>query len=153
MSARKQSRPWWSLWNVFCGKNTYTYKTVHPFRSSCSDPTSDWLKWTFRKSLLISLHFLKMLVFMLLTGIINFKCHFKTFEEWSYSQQQCAYCWEKGKKVKSLSRVWLFATPWTVACQVLPSMAFSRQEYWSGLPFPSPGDLPNPGIEPGCPTL
>ena len=40
-----------------------------------------------------------------------------------------------------------------VACQVLPSMGFSRQEYWSGLPFPSPGDLPNPEIEPGYPAL
>ena len=40
-------------------------------------------------------------------------------------------------------------TPWTVAYQAPPSMGFSRQEYWSGLPFPSPGDLPNPGIEPG----
>ena len=56
--------------------------------------------------------------------------------------------------VKSHSRVWLFATPWTIAYQATPSMGFSRQEYWSGLPFPSPGDLlPNPGIEPGCPTL
>ena len=50
-------------------------------------------------------------------------------------------------KVKSLSRVRLFATPWTVAHQAPPSMGFSRQEYWSGIPFPSPGDLPNPGIE------
>ena len=41
------------------------------------------------------------------------------------------------------------ATPWTIACQAPLSMGFSRQEYWSGLPFPSPGDLPNPGIEPG----
>ena len=40
-----------------------------------------------------------------------------------------------------------------VACQVPVSMEFSKQEYWSGLPFPSPGDLPNPGIEPGSPTL
>ena len=56
-------------------------------------------------------------------------------------------------KVKSLSRVGLFATPWTVAYQVPPSRRFSRQECWSGLPFPSPGDLPNPGIEPGSPTL
>ena len=55
-------------------------------------------------------------------------------------------------KVKSLSCVRLFATPWTVAYQVPPSMGFSRQEYWSGLPFPSPGDLPDPGIEPGSPT-
>ena len=53
------------------------------------------------------------------------------------------------EEVKSLSRVQLFATPWTVAYQAPPSMGFSRQKYWSGLPFPSPGDLPNPGIEPG----
>ena len=54
---------------------------------------------------------------------------------------------------KMLSRVQLFATPWTVAHQAPPSMEFSRQEYWSGLPFPSPGDLPNPGIEAESPTL
>ena len=43
--------------------------------------------------------------------------------------------------------------PWTVAHQARPSMGFSRQEHWSGLPFPSPGDLPDPGIEPRSPTL
>ena len=58
---------------------------------------------------------------------------------------------EKWKvKVKSLSHVWLFATPWTVVYQAPLSMKFSRQEYWSWLPFPSPGDLPDPGIEPSC---
>ena len=46
--------------------------------------------------------------------------------------------------MKLLSCVWLFATPWTVAYQAPPSMGFSRQEYWSGVPLPSPGDLPNP---------
>ena len=51
-------------------------------------------------------------------------------------------------KVKSLSRVRLFAIPWTVVYQASLSMGFSRQEYWSGLSFPSPGDLPDPGIEP-----
>ena len=56
-------------------------------------------------------------------------------------------------KVTSLSLVRLFGTPWTVAHQGLLSMGFSRQEYWSGLPFPSPKDLPNPGIEPGSPAL
>ena len=56
-------------------------------------------------------------------------------------------------KVKSLSHVRLFATPWTVANQAPLSMGFSRQEYWSGLLFPSPGDLPDPGIEPGSPVL
>ena len=59
----------------------------------------------------------------------------------------------KRKKVKSFSHVQLFATPWTVAYQVPPSLEFSRQEYWSGLPFPYIGDLPNPGIEPGSPAL
>ena len=57
------------------------------------------------------------------------------------------------EKVKSLSHVRLFATPWTVARQAPPSMGFSRQEYWSGLPFPSPGDLPDPGIKPRSPAL
>ena len=55
--------------------------------------------------------------------------------------------------MKLLSRVQLFATPWTVAYQAPPSMGFSRQEYWSRLPFPSPRDLPTPGIEPQSPTL
>ena len=62
--------------------------------------------------------------------------------------------WQKVKvEVKSLSCVGLFVTTWTVAYQVPPSMGFSRQEYWSGLPFPSPGDLPEPGIEPRSPAF
>ena len=56
-------------------------------------------------------------------------------------------------KVKSFSRVRLFATPQTVAYQAPRSMGFSRQEHGSGLPFSSPGDLPDPGIEPGSPAL
>ena len=56
-------------------------------------------------------------------------------------------------KVKSLSSVRLFATPWTVAYHASSSMGFSRQEYWSKLPFPSAEDLPNPGIKPRSPTL
>ena len=56
-------------------------------------------------------------------------------------------------KVKSLSRVRLFATPWTVAYQTSPSMGLSRQEYWGALSFPSPGDLSDPGIEPRSPAL
>ena len=59
----------------------------------------------------------------------------------------------KLEKVKSLSHVRLFATPRAVAHQAPPSMGFSRQEYCSGLPFPSPGDLPDPGIEPRSPAL
>ena len=53
----------------------------------------------------------------------------------------------------SFHLVWVFPTPWTVAHQAPLSMGYSRQEYWSGLPFPPPGDLPNPGIKPMCPAL
>ena len=52
-----------------------------------------------------------------------------------------------------LSHVWLFVTPWTIARQATLSVGFPRQEYWSGLPFPSPGDLPDPGVEPVSPAL
>jgi len=61
----------------------------------------------------------------------------------AYSAKECT-----GHRVKSLSHARLFATPWTAARQAPLSLGFSRQEYWSGLPFPSPGDLPNSGIEP-----
>ena len=57
------------------------------------------------------------------------------------------------EKRKSLSHFRLFVTPWTVARQAPLSMEFSKQEYWSGLPYPSSGDLPEPGIEPGSPAL
>ena len=56
-------------------------------------------------------------------------------------------------KMKSLSHVQLFATPWTVDYQAPPAMGCSWQEYCNGLPFPSPGDLPDPGIEPGSPAF
>ena len=71
--------------------------------------------------------------------------HFKIFWFESFSKMKV--------KVKLLSLVRLFATPWTVAYQVPPSMGFSRQEYWRGLPFPSAGDLPNAGFEPRSPAL
>ena len=68
--------------------------------------------------------------------------------------------WDKDRKVlkvkvkvESLSCVRLFSTPWTVAYQAPLSIGFSRQDYWSGLPFPSPEGLPNPGTEPGSPAL
>ena len=65
------------------------------------------------------------------------------------------FCFLQKDESKSLvtSRVRLFMTPWTVAYQAPPSMGFSRKEYWSGLPFPSPEDLPDPGTEPGSLTL
>ena len=56
-------------------------------------------------------------------------------------------------RISRFSHVRLFVTPWTAAHQSPLSMGFSRQEYWSGLPFPSPGDLPDPGIEPVSPAL
>ena len=59
----------------------------------------------------------------------------------------------KCRDVKSFSFVRLFAIPWTVVYQASLSMGFSRQEYWSGLPFLSPGDLPDPGIEPRSPAF
>ena len=76
----------------------------------------------------------------------------------SYMEQPSGSKLEKGYNkaivnVKSLSCVQLFATPWTVDYQGPLSMGFFRQEYWSGLPFLSPGDLPNPGIKFGSPTL
>ena len=61
--------------------------------------------------------------------------------------------WKVKVKVKSLSHAWLSATPWAAAHQAPLSMGFSRQEYWHGLPFPSPGDLPDPGIKPRSPAL
>ena len=70
------------------------------------------------------------------------------------SKRQETQSREREREVRLLlSCVQFFAIPWTVASQAPPSMEFSRQEYWSGLLFPSPGDLPNPGFEPGSPTL
>ena len=62
-------------------------------------------------------------------------------------------CFLAGKDVKSLSRVQFFVTPWTVTYQAPLSMGFSRQEHWSGLLFPSPGDLPDLGLKPSSPAL
>ena len=77
----------------------------------------------------------------------------KTFILYNFGSEnvimQALYILILKEEVKSLSRVRLFATPWTVAYQAPPAMGFSRQEYWSGLPFLSPGDLPDPGIDPG----
>ena len=61
--------------------------------------------------------------------------------------------WYRAHVLSHFSCVWLFATPWMVICQAPLSMGFPRQGYWSGLPFPPPGDLPDPGIEPMSPAL
>ena len=83
--------------------------------------------------------------------------HFKKFLDikclslhYDFTPWVCTHCCVT---VHSLSRVWLFATPWTITCQAPLSMGFPRQEYWSGLPFFSPGDLPDPGVEPTFPAL
>ena len=73
-------------------------------------------------------------------------------EAWSLNHQAAREVLVK-VKVKSLSRVRLFVTPWMVGYQAPRSMGFSRREYWSGLPFPSPGALPSRGIKPGSPAL
>ena len=72
-----------------------------------------------------------------------------TSKHCDYNVKKCV----KFSEVKSLSHVRLFVTLWTVAYQAPLSMGFSRQEYWSGLPFPSPGDLPDLGIKPGSPAF
>ena len=72
---------------------------------------------------------------------------------WDKKNVNMHYPSRKESEEKSLSHVRLFETPWTIAHQAPLSMEFSRQEYWSGLPFPSPGDLPNPRIKPGSPAL
>ena len=74
------------------------------------------------------------------------------FDGWDSTLDEMDRC-SIQSEVKSLSHIRLFGTPWAVAYQSSPSMGFSRQEYQSGLPFPSPGDLPDPGIEPRSPTL
>ena len=77
-------------------------------------------------------------------------------EEWAIRWSRTVTAIERTlqfSSAQSLSHVRLFATPWAVAHQAPPSMGFSRQEYWSELPFLSPGDLPDPGIEPRSPAL
>ena len=77
-----------------------------------------------------------------------------SWEVWKHSTRDSERSVQSRMWVLScFSCIQIFVTRWTVACQAPLSMGFSRQEYWSGLPFPSPGDLPNPGIEPGFPAL
>ena len=80
-------------------------------------------------------------------------CFLLCFNHHNSFLMKCCQLEKEKVKVKSLSHVWFYTALWTVAYQASPSMGFSRQEYWSGLPFPSPGDLPNPQIKLGPPTL
>ena len=79
-------------------------------------------------------------------------CHLLLKNEFSSVEFAVGYSLTCMFLVCMLSYVQLFVTPWTVAHQAPLSMEFSRQEYWSGLPFPSPGDLPNSGIKPAFPV-
>ena len=79
-------------------------------------------------------------------GVSEAKPRYMSYLYLPFKKLVCVLC-------QSLSRVWLFMTPWTVACQTPLSLAFPRQEYWSGLPLPSPRDLSDPGIEPTSPAL
>ena len=108
-------------------------KYVH--RQSYVTPWQQWLLWLTTKSSRIKhIH----------VSLIRVTCmHLAECQNVGLTR-----CW-----VNSLSHVRLFATPWTIAYQAPWSMGFSRQEYWSGLSFPSPGDLPNPGSKAGSPAL
>ena len=84
------------------------------------------------------------------------KLLYKTCEKNMFYSIKFQVITESCMHAQSLSCVQLFVNPWTVACQVPLSMEFFRQEYWSGLPFSLPGDIPNPGIKsasPGSPAL
>ena len=82
----------------------------------------------------------------------HFKNAFRAMD-WYVPSAFWGWCSRQKVEWKSLRRVRLFASPWTIACQAPLSMEFSKQEYWSGLPFLFPWDLTDPGIEPRCPAL
>ena len=83
-------------------------------------------------------------------GVLQFKGSQRVRHDWATEMNWTELMVVGGSVAKSCLTL---ATPWTVACQVPLSLGFSRQEYWSGLPFPSPGDLPNPGVKPKSPSL
>ena len=76
----------------------------------------------------------------------------QTVVKWRVSPKHTPLQWGGYLVFNHLSHVWLFVTPWPVAHKAPLSMGFSRREYWSGVQFPSPGDLPNPGIKRASPT-
>ena len=117
---------------------------------------SPWGRKESDKSEPLSLHFTS----VVLEGLILPQVHW--LSAWSY--QYCSRRWNtaaiavrRSRKTLfllfSCSVVWIFTTPWTVGPHAPLSLSFCRQEYWSGLPFPPPGDLPDPGIELQSPAL
>ena len=131
-------KPWYS----YLQKSSYIFRYQHHKSKEKVVLVIDWFIEMAPFLSLISTTVQHLKTFHLLFGIHSMswvQLFMLTIQVWS--------------EVKSLSHVWLFKTPWTVAYQIPPSMGFSRQEYWNGLPFPSPGDLPDPGIEPRSPIL
>ena len=94
------------------------------------------------KVLMFTWHSSKAFTDHCLTSRVHDQCYWPFQAGWERSLR------ENASMLSRFSPVQLFATPWTVAHQAPPSMGFSRHEYWSGLPFPFPGDLPDSGIEP-----
>ena len=91
-----------------------------------------------------------LLPFSLNPVVINLNCALESAGQFLKTTE--AHFYPASVALLSPSRVRLFVAPWTVAHQAPPSMGFSRQEYWGGLPFPSPGELPDPGIKPESPV-
>ena len=123
--------------------------------------TTEWLNWTDGTrchdlsflSLSTSENSLMHVANLHLLLNTQLKCHSSGEVFMALTRQLATFFWCPIVKMKSLSRVRLFEIPWTVVYQASLSMGFSRQEYWSGLPFPSPEDLPVPGIKPRPPAL
>ena len=112
---------------------------VHRYLQFCYVFLLDWYLDHYVVSFLISCN-------------LYFNLYFVWYEDCYSSFLLLPICM-KWSEVKSLSCVWLIVALWTVAYQALLSMGFSKQEYWNGLSFPSPGYLPDPGIKPGSPSL
>ena len=124
----------WISWH---GINLWNIQTVHAALCKKNDPVKKWaedLSGQFSKEdIQVTQKHMK----RCLTLLIIREMQIKTIVTYNLARVRIS--------VKSLSQVWLFVTPWTAAFQAPLSMGFSRQEYWSGLPSLSPGDLPNPG--------
>ena len=124
-------------WNYHC--------PCHPQSSGKDERTNRILK--------LSLPWPNVLLLIFVCMFFNFLAALSGM--WNLSSltrdQTCVLC--NGKWKWKWSRVQLFSTPWTITYQALLSMGSSRQEYWSGLPFPSPGDILDPSSKPGSPTL
>ena len=139
----------WSLWDIKPQFSRYTSDVIPISLSTQSWGLSVFALWRFCFYFFLKLYLLVYLLCQVLAAACGIQ-----FPDEGLNQAPCLRKERKEKKkVKSPSHVRLLATPWPIAHQAPLSMEFSRQEYWSGLPFPSPGDLPDPGIKPWSLTL